>query len=131
MIGFIQMLWRTKYLGSLLALTNFIQVWHTNNSPNNSNFVVSKHGTYFVKCWAFVFMWQNVCDLMHNLSQATHSYIEDYFNLSLYLVTCFVSNFKWVCIYVVFWYFFFNKICLIVESTLLVVENITHIIIWN
>jgi hypothetical protein len=43
------MLLGTRYLGSLLTLTNFIQVQHTNNAPNNSNFVVSKHGTYFVK----------------------------------------------------------------------------------
>jgi hypothetical protein len=63
MIGFIEMLLGTRYLGSLLTLTNFIQVQHTNNSPNNSNFVVSKHGTYFVKFWALAFMRWNVCDL--------------------------------------------------------------------
>jgi hypothetical protein len=50
MIGFTGMLLGTRYLCSLLTLTSFIQVQHTQNSPNNSNFVVTKHGTYFVKC---------------------------------------------------------------------------------
>jgi hypothetical protein len=92
MIGFTGMLLGTRYLCSLLTLTSFIQVQHTQNSPNNSNFVVTKHGTYFVKCWALVFVRWNVCDLNHNLSQATHSYIGTSFNLSLYSMTCFILN---------------------------------------
>jgi hypothetical protein len=88
MTKLVEILWRIKYLGSLLIPINFVQVQHTNKLPNNLGFVISKLDTYFVNCWVLFLIRWKVCNLKHNLSQPTHSCIGESFILSLYSLMC-------------------------------------------